>query len=119
VIQELRTWKVPFQLEVYSGAGHGFSTRRTRQRSAPTRNRSLRQHERSRSFSAFDRGGQTSGGRRGRRTRDLVVGSLHGWTGRGVGRGPHLRGGGVTHNGESKTRTKNVRFDAPKRRPSW
>ena len=26
VIQELRTWKVPFQLEVYSGTGHGFST---------------------------------------------------------------------------------------------
>ena len=26
VIQELRAWKVPFQLEVYSGTGHGFST---------------------------------------------------------------------------------------------
>jgi len=26
VIQELRVWKVPFQLEVYSGTGHGFST---------------------------------------------------------------------------------------------
>src|SRR5262249_702753 len=25
-IQELRAWKVPFQLEVYSGTGHGFST---------------------------------------------------------------------------------------------
>jgi dienelactone hydrolase len=26
VIQELRAAKVPFQLEVYSGTGHGFST---------------------------------------------------------------------------------------------
>ena len=26
VVQELRTAKVPFQLEVYSGTGHGFST---------------------------------------------------------------------------------------------
>jgi dienelactone hydrolase len=26
VIQELRAWKVPFQLEVYSGTGYGFST---------------------------------------------------------------------------------------------
>jgi dienelactone hydrolase len=26
VIQELRASKVPFQLEVYSGTGHGFST---------------------------------------------------------------------------------------------
>jgi len=26
LIEELRSAKVPFQLEVYSGAGHGFST---------------------------------------------------------------------------------------------
>ncbi len=26
MIQELRASKVPFQLEVYSGTGHGFST---------------------------------------------------------------------------------------------
>ena len=26
MIQQLRAWKVPFQLEVYSGTGHGFST---------------------------------------------------------------------------------------------
>ena len=26
VIKELRTAKVPFQLEVYSGTGHGYST---------------------------------------------------------------------------------------------
>jgi dienelactone hydrolase len=58
VVQELRGAKVPFQLEVYSGTGHGFSTPRTRTRSAPTRSRSPRPDGHSRSFSASERSGQ-------------------------------------------------------------
>ena len=54
VVEELRGAKVPFQLEVYSGTGHGFSSRRTRPRSAPTRSRSPRRRERSRSCSASE-----------------------------------------------------------------
>ena len=58
VIQELRTWKVPFQLEVYGGTGHGFSNPKNGgQRSAPMRSRSPRPQEHSRSFSVSDRGG--------------------------------------------------------------
>ena len=55
VYNELRKAKVEFQMEFYSGAGHGFSRRRTRTRSAPTRSRSRQRHASSRTCSTASR----------------------------------------------------------------
>ena len=56
--RELRGAKVPFQLEVYSGTGHDFSTPKNKAEERANAQSIARPKARSRSFSASERGGQ-------------------------------------------------------------